>query len=489
MSTGGLSTGAMSRTALGTMLPGDPKVTLVGAETPLGRAVARRLTDRFDTTLLLRRGASPPVPESSVVRRANFASLEQLTQRLDDQDALVVVGTPAAAPSDFSQGELDNRRYFAVDSLARAAAEAGIERIAHVAATAEPTTTSSLQLLDVVNRLLSSQSIPVRGWYCRIPCGPGLPLNTVAENLRRHPPRVGWRWLDAPFQPVPSARLAELVVEWLDPSNFDDPGEVFYLASDFSATLRDSLRSGQVDAQRDSSTSGESRALVANPGPQWRLPFCAAGHATRRWGPDTDASRALFDALCAGDGAPDLPKRWHREELEIPAVQRNFADSEEVDASTRLPAASANRRGADSVQVYTVERGRDAEWAADLYFDWLDSRLSPFLFVDRDDPETVCFRLGGFGTPLLVLEPVPTADPQRSIFRVTGGLVARQGGDQRFEFRTHPIHRDLIVALVGFRPALPNWLYRTTHALVHGIIMWLFGRHLAKIYEAPKLEE
>lgn len=470
------------------MLSDDPQVTLVGAETPLGRAIARRLTDQFDTTLLLRRGTSPPVPESSVVRRANFASLEQLTQRLTDQEALVVVGTPAAAPSDFSQGELDNRRYFAVDSLARAAAAAGIQRIAHVAATSEPTTTSSLQLLDVVNRLLSSQSIPVRGWYCRIPCGAGLPLNAVAENLRRTRPRVAWRWFDAPFHPVPAPRLADRVVDWLGPSNFDDPGEVFFLSSDVSATLR-SCSSPGAGARPASEASDDSTALARTDGPRWRPPFCAAGRAARHWGPDSEASRALFENLCAESPDVEIPRRWHRDELELTASERDLADADDVDASTRLPSPSADRRGADSVQVYTVERGRDAEWAADLYFDWLGRFLSPLLSVERPDADTVKLCLGGFGLPLLALESVPVDDPQRSLFRVTGGLVAREGGDQRFEFRTHPIHRDLIVALVGFRPALPNWLYRNSHALVHGLIMWLFGRHLAGLYETPRLEE
>jgi hypothetical protein len=134
---------------------------------------------------------------------------------------------------------------------------------------------------------------------------------------------------------------------------------------------------------------------------------------------------------------------------------------------------------ARSVQRLPLPAGRDASWVAEEYAAWLPKLLWPFLRVDVVGTETR-IHVRGIRRPLLRLELRPDrSGPDRALFEVTGGLLARAGpGIPRLEFRTVPDGQRVLAAVQDFHPRLPWWLYESTQARVHVWVMRRFGARL-----------
>jgi hypothetical protein len=87
----------------------------------------------------------------------------------------------------------------------------------------------------------------------------------------------------------------------------------------------------------------------------------------------------------------------------------------------------------------------------------------------------------GLRRPLLELTAAPArSQPDRQLLYVTGGVLAARGGRGRLEFREAP-GATVLTAIHDFEPRLPWWIYRATQAVVHRLVMWRFGRHLARV--------
>jgi hypothetical protein len=138
-----------------------------------------------------------------------------------------------------------------------------------------------------------------------------------------------------------------------------------------------------------------------------------------------------------------------------------------------------------SVQRLPLPPGRDAAWVAREYTSWLPRFVRPVVQVQRDGT-FVRLRARGVSRPLLELElEAARSSPERSLFAIRGGLLAgaapaATGGLPRLEFRATPDGTHVLAAVQDFRPRLPWWLYRQTQARLHALVMWAFGRHLAR---------
>ena len=141
-----------------------------------------------------------------------------------------------------------------------------------------------------------------------------------------------------------------------------------------------------------------------------------------------------------------------------------------------------------SVQRMSLPPGRNAHWVAQEYMRWLP-KLLPFILGVNVTPDEVCtFRL--FGIPLLVLEYAkPRSTPDRALFYIRGGYLARIQGRGRLEFRMLPKESILLAAIHEFRPRLPWRIYSYTQAKAHLWVMRAFGRHLRKLTSAGSVRE
>jgi hypothetical protein len=142
-----------------------------------------------------------------------------------------------------------------------------------------------------------------------------------------------------------------------------------------------------------------------------------------------------------------------------------------------------------SVQRLPVPHGRSLDWVVREYTRWVPTIMTPVIAVTGsiDGSITFLFRpLRWLGKNMKLLELTYSRDrssPTRQLFYLTGGLLlGRQTGRARgrLEFRVVPSKREVIAAVLDYRPSLPWWLYSATQALVHLGIMRLFRRHLNK---------
>ena len=209
------------------------------------------------------------------------------------------------------------------------------------------------------------------------------------------------------------------------------------------------------------------------------VPFLSPG-LSRLWVTlVTGAPRALVAPLVESLLHPMVSEdHWLQERMGRPA--RPFAEA--------LAAAIAAHPGPPPSTVRSVQRlplppGRDAAWVAAEYTRWLPRFVRPLVLVRSEGPR-VLLGARGLARPLLVLEPrADRSSPDRSLFEISGGLLAGQptaSGIPRLEFRTTPDGAHVLAAVQDFHPRLPWWLYRLTQARLHALVMWAFGRHLAR---------
>lgn len=128
-----------------------------------------------------------------------------------------------------------------------------------------------------------------------------------------------------------------------------------------------------------------------------------------------------------------------------------------------------------SIQRYGWVRERDARWLADTYFRWLDESL-PFTRATVEGTR-VRLHVRPFDRPAIELEQRKSA-PDVVGFEVVDGFLAHGPSAGTFEFAQ--TSEGAQVVLRDYRPALPRLLYFLTQAMVHAIVMWLFGRYLRR---------
>ncbi|HJL26858.1 MAG TPA: hypothetical protein RMH80_31855, partial [Polyangiaceae bacterium LLY-WYZ-15_(1-7)] len=174
------------------------------------------------------------------------------------------------------------------------------------------------------------------------------------------------------------------------------------------------------------------------------------------------------------------------------ALRAALDEEARASATPRVADRAAERREhrpartVRSVQRLPRPAGLDADDVARAYLDWLPRHLWPVLRAERDGDVV---SLGFWGLPRPLLELTLSAErstPDRALFYVTGGLLARTDGPRpgRLEFRR--VMGDAVLAAIhDFQPALPWPVYKATQALAHLEVMHAFGRHLRALERAP----
>jgi hypothetical protein len=75
------------------------------------------------------------------------------------------------------------------------------------------------------------------------------------------------------------------------------------------------------------------------------------------------------------------------------------------------------------------------------------------------------------------------SSPQREVYAITGGLLARPNTERqgRFEFQVLLDGRYIMTAIHDYAPALPWYLYLPTQAFSHLRVMRWYQRRLARL--------
>jgi uncharacterized protein YbjT (DUF2867 family) len=156
------------------------------------------------------------------------------------------------------------------------------------------------------------------------------------------------------------------------------------------------------------------------------------------------------------------------------ALSLSLTDQEQSSFKGHVPIQKDVR----SIQRLVLPAGRNAEWVAFEYFNWLSTFFSTLVRVQLEG-EKCTFYLVDPKIKLLILERSPErSSPDRQLLYIVGGLLSAKQGRGRLEFREVLDRKYVMAAIHEFRPSLPWYVYRWTQAIMHLIVMKAFDEHL-----------
>jgi uncharacterized protein YbjT (DUF2867 family) len=136
------------------------------------------------------------------------------------------------------------------------------------------------------------------------------------------------------------------------------------------------------------------------------------------------------------------------------------------------------RKDVRSIQRLVLPPGKNAEWVALEYFNWLPTFFSTLIRVSVENNRCTFYFFKPSIKILILEKSQERSSRDRQLLYVVGGLLSGVQDRGRLEFREVLDRRYVMAALHEFRPALPWYIYRWTQALVHIIVMRAFGEHL-----------
>jgi uncharacterized protein YbjT (DUF2867 family) len=459
------------------------RIAVAGAQGFIGRALIERL--RGDASFAVTALARSPRADLGVPARAcDLLRAEDAERALSDIDVAVYL-VHAMMPNDrLVQASFRDLDLLAADNFGRAAARCGVRQIVYLGGLApadDSTPSEHLASRIEVERALGSHKVPVTTLRAGLVFGPGGSSSRIVFNLaRRLPVMVCPAWTATPTQPIALDDVVTLLAGVLGrPETF---GEAWDVAGPDTLTYRELMALAAREAR------GHAPRMLSVPvlTPQLSALWVSLV---------TGAPRALVKPLVGSLSHPMLVRdRRLQQRLGVPGKPIGAALSEairaDVDAGTpRAFEAAARPPGPSrvrSIQRLSAPAGGRARDVAERYFDWLGEAFAPVIEVRRVRGD-VALAFRGLGPALLVLSP-ELLSSDRAVYRVAGGLLSARlelprveaGAPQAgtFEFREVLGGEAVLVAIADFVPRLPWWLYVSTQAQAHRLVMALFGHHL-----------
>lgn len=452
------------------------RVAVAGATGFVGRALVEALQGHGEI-LALGRSASPFRSARGAVswKRCDLFSLRETEAALSGVDTAYYLVHSMLPKNRLTQGSFEDLDLLLADNFGRAAAAAGVRRIVYLGGLVpgpgeEEGLSAHLASRLEVEHALGAHDVPVTAVRAGLVVGKGgSSLRILVRLVQRLPVMLLPRWTRTRTQPIALDDVVAVLVHCLEDE--ESRGRVCQVGGPDVMTYRDMMR--------------ETAQVLGRPSLMMPVPFFTPG-LSRLWiSLITGTPRALVDPLVESlqhtmvvdDGW--LQQRMGRAGRPFrEALARAVQDEGQESAPT-----------ARSVQRLPLPAGRDATWVAEEYAAWLPQLLWPFLRVDVRDT-TTRIHVKGIRRPLLQLELRPErSGPDRALFEVSGGLLARAGpGMPRLEFRIVPDGSHVLAAVQEFHPRLPWWLYERTQARVHVWVMRRFGRRLGRSVPAELVD-
>lgn len=453
---------------------------VAGATGFIGSALAPRLSERF-RLIGLSRSAGVELAGYETVRQVDLFSRKNTEAALEGADLAIYLVHSMMPSARLVQAHFSDLDLLCADNFARAARSQGVKHVVYVGGLIPEQSELSEHLKSrlEVERVLASYDVPVTTLRAGIVVGArGSSFQILSRLVHRLPMMLCPSWTSTKTQAIDIEGLLAVMEAVLDTP---DPRTHTY---DVAATPAISYRELMSAMAK---VLGVRRMMLPVPFVTPRLSGLWVSMTT---GAPMSLVAPLVESLrhqmTAREGAE------HRHPAERPIAVETMLEAAlrtQDQAAKRAPKAFRGLRRrpgpptAVSVQRMSLPPGRDSAWAADEYLSWLPKGLgllAPIRVVSQGDD--VEFRLLQNGPVLLHLERRSTQDPEkRRVFRVLGGLLARQTERGRLEFREVLDGGSLLVGLHEFCPRLPWWIYRFTQALFHAWVMKRFARHLKSL--------
>lgn len=459
------------------------RVAVAGTSGFIGAAVCQALSASHEVVALTRSmaRAGEGAPSASLQLRAcDHYSRKELERALEGVDYAVYLVHNRDPSSRLDQAETRDRDLLVADNFARAASRRGVKQIVTRAQLLPGAVAPSER-----EEVLASHGVPLTTLRTSLVVGPGGELTRLLVRMVRTMP-----WI--PLPPTAETGIRPLLVADLVAAIghcVGDP-DAFHQSYEVAGPERVTLRGLLEDAAGECGARPRIQVLPTL-GPRG---FAAL---LRLLNPSLHPE-FLHTFLATLDAEVQVPQNLV--ERAVAGHPQTFQEAlrAAVRAEMATQAAAPPHRAQDdrlirqdarvrSIQRMHLPRGRNAAWMAEHYFAWLGTLLPPLLRTERGESGgwTVFAHPGRLR--MLALDFKPThSSPDRVMYFITGGLLARflGGRTARLEFRDFLEGRFTMVAIHDFNPALPWYVYRFTQAVIHGVVMAAYQRHMARLARA-----
>lgn len=458
------------------------RIAVAGTSGFIGAAVCEALVKKFEVVALTRSMARSEKgePGSGIQLRAcDHYSRKELEVALQGVDYAVYLVHNRDPSARLDQAKTRDRDLLVADNFARAAAKAGVKQIVYRAQLL-PTESWHTDVRTELEEVLAAHGVPVTVLRTTLVVGSGGELTRLLVRMVKGLPVLPLpRSAETGIRPISLTDLLVAIDHCVgNPETF---GGKFPLIGADRMTFREMLEDTAQALHR------EPRILSLR-----LLGDRFFAFLLRVLNPTLHLE---FLAYLLGTMASEMEGQENQVERVVALKAMPFRDT--LLASVRSEGASlkpAHRAQDDdflrndtrvrSIQRMSLPAERNAAWMADHYFAWLGMLVPFFLKTERDSEGSWTVYANPGRIRMLALDFKPThSSPDRVMYFITGGLLARflGGRTARLEFRDFLMGRFTIVAIHDFNPALPWYFYRFTQAVIHGIVMKGFQRHMAKL--------
>ena len=465
-----------------------PRVAIAGASGFIGTALCPRLAEHYDVVALTRSPARARTPDPTGLvtwQHCDLYNSDAVRAGLQGIEYAVYLVHSLAPSSRLTQASPRDMDLVLADNFARAAAANGVRQIVFVSGVMPRGFRFSPLLWSrrEVEMVLASRGVPVTALRASLVVGPGGTGPELLLDLVRRlpvlllPPSSG-----SLTRPIALSDLVRAILHCLgQPDDFNgafDIGGAEQIS--YEQMLRDSA-----------AVLGRKRLFL-------RLPFMPTGLAALTARLISGAPRQMVGAIVESLPQDTVMQDNALQQAIAPgSIRFRDALTAAIDPDTRRllpnPRQPIRERDLDlmrrqslvrSIQRVILPPGQDAGWVAGNYFRWLGTCLWPLVFTRIDTAGSVEVFVNLPRLKLLSLTHIKEqSSPQREVYAITGGLLARPNTERqgRFEFQVLLDGRYIMTAIHDYAPALPWYLYLPTQAFSHLRVMRWYQRRLARL--------
>jgi len=465
-----------------------PRVAIAGASGFIGTALCPRLAEHYEVIALTRSPERARTPDPAGLltwQHCDLYNSNAVRAGLKGVEYAVYLVHSLAPSSRLTQASPRDMDLVLADNFARAAAANGVRQIVFVSGVMPRGFRFSPLLWSrrEVEMVLGSRGVPVTALRASLVVGPGgTGPELLLELVRRLPVLLLPPSSDSVTRPIALSDLVRAIVHCLGrPDDFNgafDIGGAEQLS--YEQMLRDSA-----------AALGLKRLFL-------RVPLMPTGLAALTARLISGAPRQMVGAIV--ESLPrDTVMQDNAVQQAIGPGSIGFRDAltAAIDPDTQRllpnPRQPIRERDLDlmrrqslvrSIQRVILPPGQDAGWVAGNYFRWLGTCLWPLVFTRIDLAGSVQVFLNLPRLKLLSLTRLKEeSSPQRQVYAITGGLLARPNAQRqgRFEFQALLDGRYIMTAIHDYAPALPWYLYLPIQAFPHLRVMRWYQRRLARL--------
>lgn len=462
------------------------KVALAGASGFVGTTLREVLGDKYEWIGLTRSenaGKGKPDSSSTEWRYCDLFSLPQVREALKGADIAIYLVHSMLQSSRLVQGNFMDLDLLLADNFIRAAEEAGVKHVIYLGGLIPDTKKLSSHLSSrlEVEQVLASRNIPLTVLRAGLIFGPGGSSAQLLLNLvNRLPVMVLPAWTSNQSHSIDIRDIVRAMEICMDSEEY---------RGEFDIAGHEAMTYGEM-ILRTRKMLGRNTYSIAVPTNSIRL--------SRLW-------VSIFGSTPAYLVNPLIDSLRHSLVAEPnPLLKRIMEKSVSFDESVKystnssgqaLPHPSRKQRMSHRKKTRQEKRVRSIQrmplpdaWHASilnrLYLRWIQ-KVTLGLIRSVHGPDgrfDMCLLSPRLPLIQFSMTPFSSGCHYRRAYYITGGmLVSKVDPPGRFEIRIFPSMGILIVALHGYKPRLPWWLYSITQAQIHLFVMRAFGRFLGKL--------